>query len=173
VAERLPITALGSLYLATHDGRVAELQKRTPPAEGNASLHLYQEICPVNPLVASTRGPVPFFRFMMDASTTLFALPAIYFADLKLGELAADPERGDGDELPYRNMDHLRQCLVDIRTKAVSTKMVDRNHPVVFPYRTVRTGFYFGRGADLAFYPMPSREDLLGKYYNWWRSAQM
>ena len=173
VAEHLPIAALGPLYLTTHDGRVAELQKRTPPAEDNASLHLYQEICPVNPLVASTRGPVPFFRFMMDSSTTLFALPALYFADLKLGELAADPERGDGDELPYSNMDHLRQCLVDIRTKPISTKMVDRNHPVVFPYRTVRTGFYFGRGQDLAFYPMPSREDLLGKYYNWWRSAQM
>jgi hypothetical protein len=173
VVEHLPVAALGSLYLATHDGRVAELPKRPPPAAADEGPHLYQEICPVNPLVVSTRGPVSFCRFMMDASATLFALPTLYFADLKLGELAADPERGDGNELPYSNMDHLRQCLIDIRTKTIGTKMVARHHPVVFPYRTVRTGFFFGQGQDLAFYPMPSREDLLRRHYNWWRSAQM
>ena len=174
VAETVPATALGDLYLVTHDGRTARLGRQAPPAASTGGgLHLYQEICPVNPLVVSTKDPVAFFHFMMDRQATLFPLPAIYFADLKLGELAADPERGDGDELPYANMDHLRQCLVEIRTKQVATKMVDRNHPVAFPYRTVRTGFYFGRGADLVFYPMPSRQELMGPYYNWWRSAQM
>ncbi|MGI6494514.1 MAG: hypothetical protein ACOX5G_00195 [Kiritimatiellia bacterium] len=172
VAEHLPLSALGSLYLATSDGRVAELQKQAVPEDEGDRLHLYQEICPVNPLVVSMRGPASFYRFMTDTANTLFSLPALYFADLKLGELATDPEFGEGDELPYRNMDHLRQCLVDIRIKSISTKMVDRNHPVTFPYRMAR-GFYFGRGTGLAYYPMPRREDLLGKYYSWWRSAQM
>jgi hypothetical protein len=173
VFEHLPITVLGTLHLVTHDGRVASLKKEKAPESCAEGLHLYQEICPVNPLVVSNKGPVPFYRFMTDPSATLFALPALYFADLKLGELAVDPERGDGDELPYGNMDHLRQCLVDIRTKQVATKMVDRNHPVVFPYRTVQTGFYFGRGPELVYYPMPTKDELLGKYYAWWRSAQM
>jgi hypothetical protein len=173
VAEHLPISALGSLYLATNDGRVAELPKAEPPESSGKEMHLYQEICPVNPLVVSTKGPEPFYRFMADRSQVLFPLPALYFADLKLGGLAEDPERGDSSELPYSNLDHLRQCLVEIRTKQIATKIVDRNHSVVFPYRTVRTGFYFGKGQELAYYPMPSKEDLLNRLYPWWRSAQM
>ncbi|MDD4017238.1 MAG: hypothetical protein PHV28_04765 [Kiritimatiellae bacterium] len=173
VAEHVPVSALGSLYLVTHDGRVAELKKETPPVDHAAGLYLYQEICPVNPLVASTKNPIQFHRFMSEPSESVFALPALYFAELKLGGLAVDPERGDGGELPYGNLDHLRQCLVDIRTKQISTKMVDRNHPVAFPYRTVQTGFYFGHGQELAFYPMPAKDELLSRYYAWWRSAQM
>lgn len=173
VVEHLPVSALGSLYLVTHDGRVAALNKAGTPADCGADLHLYQEVCPVNPMVVSTKGPEQFYRFMTDRSGVLFPLPALYFADLKLGGLAADPERGDSDELPYDNVDHLRQCLVELRTKRITTKMVDRNHSVIFPYRTVRTGFYFGQGQDLAFYPMPPKDELLGRHYAWWRSAQM
>ena len=173
VIEHLPISVLGSLYLATNDGRVAELPKAETPVAPPGSLHLYQEICPVNPLVVSTKGPEQFYRFMVSKQDVLFPLPTLCFADLKLGELADDPERGDSGDLPYNNLDHLRQCLADIRTKEVATKIVNRNHPAVFPYRTVQSGFYFGRGDELACYPMPSREDLLGRYYSWWRSAQM
>ena len=173
VAERIPVSALGALHLTTSDGRVLALEKREAPEDVDEGLRLYQELSPTRPLVASTKPPMAFYRHMTDASANLFALPALHFADLRLDSLATDPESGGCDDLPYANMDHLRQCLVDIRTKPNGIKMVDRNHPVVFPYRTVRTGFYFGRGQELAFFPMPSREDLLGKYYNWWRSAQM
>lgn len=172
VFEHLPISVLGSLYLVTSDGRVAELGKGALPSTPDSGLHLYQEICPVTPLVASTKGPVAFSGSMMDRSETLFSLPTLCFADLKLGGLASDPERGDVGELPYANIDHLRQCLVELRTKRNATKMVDRNHSVCFPYRTVSTGFYFRHGRELAFYPMPTREDLLGRHYAWWRSAQ-
>lgn len=172
VFEHLPVSVLGSMFLVTSDGRVAELGKGTLPSTPDSGLHLYQEICPVTPLVVSTKGPVAFSRSMMDRSETLFSLPALCFADLKLGGLASDPERGDSGDLPYTNIDHLRQCLVELRTKHNATKMVDRNHSVCFPYRTVATGFYFGRGRELAFYPMPAKEDLLGRHYAWWRSAQ-
>ena len=172
VLEHLPVSALGSLYLATNDGRVAELPKAEAPETSDTSLHLYQEICPVNPLVVSTKGPAQFYRFMAG-SEVLFPMPALYFAELRLGELADDPERGDSGNLPYSNMDHLRQCLAGIRTKQVATKIVNRNHPAVFPYRTVSTGFYFGQGQELTYYPMPPKADLLSKYYSWWRSAQM
>lgn len=172
VFEHLPVSVLGTLYLVTSDGRVADLRKEKPPVASDDGLHLYQEICPVTPLVVSTKGPMAFYRSMMNRSETLFSLPALYFADLKLGGLASDPERGDGGELPYANIDHLRQCLVELRTKRNATKMVDRNHSVCFPYRTIATGFHFGRGRDLAFYPMPTKEELLGRHYAWWRSAQ-
>ncbi len=172
VFEHLPVSAFGALQLVTQDGRVIALDGREPPTEADDGLHLYQEICPVNPMVASTLGPVDFYRFLSTSASLLFALPALCFADLRLGELAADPECGDAGELPYANIEHLRQCLADIRAKPRATKMVDRNHSVVFPYRTVRTGFYFGKGADLHYYPMPSREELLARHFTWWRSAQ-
>lgn len=172
VFEHLPVSALGSLYLVTNDGRVAELAKQQTPPDSAEEAYLYQEMCPVSPLVVSTKGPVDFHRFMVDREHVLFALPALFFADLRLGGLAADPAGGNAGDLPYSNIDHLRQCLVDIRTKQIAMKMVDRNPSLGFPYRTVRTGFYFGRGTELAFYPMPSKEDLLGRYYAWWRSAQ-
>jgi hypothetical protein len=53
-------------------------------------------------------------------------LPAVCFAELQLGELANNPEYGSVGDLPYANIDHLRQCLVDLRTKIIHTKMVDR-----------------------------------------------
>ena len=173
VAEHLPVSALGSLYLTTSDGRVAELKKSACPENGGEGLHLYQELCPTRPLVASTKGPADFFHYMTGASEVLFSLPAMYFADLKLADLATDPEFGDGGELPYSNLDHLRQCLMGIRDNNAATKIVDRNHSIVFPYRIVKTGFYFGQGGELVYYPMPSKEELLQKYYAWWRSAQM
>ena len=173
VAEHLPTSALGSLYLTTSDGRVAELKKTECPQTEIDGLHLYQELCPTRPLVASTEAPVEFFRHLTASPEVLFTLPALYFADLKLADLAADPECGDGGELPYSNLDHLRQCLVDIRDKKTATKIVDRNHSIVFPYRIVRTGFYFGQGKELAYYPMPPKDELLHKHYAWWRSAQM
>ncbi len=173
VAERIPVSALGALHLATSDGRVASLEKRRPPEDVADGLHLYQELSPTRPMVASTKSPLAFYRHMTDPAASLFALPALYFADLRLGELATDPERGGCDDLPYANMDHLRQCLVDIKATGAATKIVDRNHSIVFPYRIVRNGFFFGSGSEVVHYRMPSREELLEKHYDWWRSSQV
>ncbi len=172
VVEHLPVSALGPLYLATSDGRVAGLEKAAPPANGAVGLHLYQEICPVNPMVASSKGPAAFYDYMTNRPDVLISLPALCFADLALDALATDPEHGDAGGLPYGSIDHLRQCLLDVQTSNLATKMVNRNASVIFPYRTLRTGLYFGKGRDLAYYPVPSKEDLLGKHYAWWRSAQ-
>ena len=54
-----------------------------------------------------------------------------------------------------------------------ATKIVDRNHSIVFPYRIVRNGFFFGSGSEVVHYRMPSREELLEKHYDWWRSSQV
>jgi len=91
---------------------------------------------------------------------SLLTLPAVCFAELKLGELADNPEYGSVGDLPYANIDHLRQCLVDLRTKTVHTKMVDRISPPAFPYRTLKTGLYIGNQGRLMCFPMPSPEVL-------------
>ena len=83
----------------------------------DGGLHLYKEIAPVTPLVASRLNPVEFYDLIVKNPTSLVTLPAIAFAELRLGELAEDPEMGQVGDLPYSNMDHLREILKDLKTK--------------------------------------------------------
>jgi len=136
-------------------------------------MHLYQEIAPVNPLVVTTLCPRPFFEFLNDPKQSAITLPALCFVELTLGGLADDPENGSAQGLPYADIDHYRQCLIELRTKTVRLKIADRIHSPEFHFRTVKSGFYLGNAGRLLFYPMPSQETLRKENYQWWRSAQM
>jgi hypothetical protein len=173
VLEHIPLDAIQRLYLVTQDGRVLGLESSQEFPQDTIGLHLYQEIAPVHPLVVSSLGPREFYDLIVKTPTSLLSLPAICFAELRLGELATDPERGDVRDLPYSNIGHLRQCLVDLRTKTVHTKMVNRVQPASFPYRTIKSGIFVGNKEGLLCFPLPSQEELRAKYYRWWRSANM
>jgi len=171
VLERVPPEALGPLYLVTRDGRVLELEPGRTPTEFSDRVYLYQEICPVHPLVASTLGPSEFARFITDPGRPV-SVPAICFVDLELGDLERDPAGGEAADLPYPHIDHLRDCLVDLtRAGAKPTKTVDRVHPLHVFYRVIRHGVFVGRGEAVRFWPMPSREALDRDRHDWWRSA--
>ena len=171
--ERVPLGALKKLYLVTQDGRVLGLDPSDDVPTESSGLHLYQEIAPVNPLIASNLGPPAFYDLIVKNPTSLLTLPAVCFAELQLGELADNPEYGSVGNLPYANIDHMRQCLVDVRTKTVHTKMVDRLSPASFPYRMLKSGIYVGNLEKLIFFPLPSPEELRSENYRWWRSANM
>jgi hypothetical protein len=174
VLERIDLDMILKLYLVTQDGRVlgVDPSEACPTSEGDG-LHLYQEIAPVNPLVVSNLGPEELYDFIVKSPSTLLRLPAICFAELRLGELADNPEYGEVGDLPYANIDHLRQCLVDLRTKTIHTKMVDRISPATFPYRTLKSGIFVGNQEKLLCFPLPSSDELRAKHYRWWRSANM
>lgn len=173
VLEHIPLDAIQMLYLVTQDGRSLGLHpSREVPEEGEG-LHLYQEIAPVHPLVVSSLGPRRFYELIVKNPTTLLFLPAICFAELRLGDLATDPERGDVRDLPYSDIPHLRRCLVELKTKTVHTKMVNRLQPASFPYRTIKSGIFIGNEQELVHFPMPSQEELRSKHYRWWRSANV
>jgi len=171
--ERIPLDAILRLYLVTQDGRVLGIDPSETCPEDTTGLHLYQEIAPVHPLVVSTMGPREFYSLIVKTPTSLLTLPAVCFAELQLGELADNPEYGSVGNLPYANIDHLRQCLVDLRTKTVHAKMVDRVSSASFLYRTLRMGLFLGNRERLMCFPMPSQEELRSKHYRWWRSAGM
>jgi hypothetical protein len=173
VLERIPSAALQHLFMATPDGRVLELE---PSQEEPGSPHpynLYQEICPVHPRIVSTLDPIQFTRYITDPSNPIH-VPKICFVDLRLGELSSDPEAGSANDLPYRAINHLRDCLIELRENpGKGTKTVDRIHPQAFPYQTVASGVYVGGGQELLFYPFPAVEELQSSYYEWWRSASI
>ena len=170
--ERIPIAALGKLYLATHDGRVLALSATTPPRVVDRCFHLYQEFCPVCPRVVSTLGPSEFCATLTDPTQPV-SVPAIAFAELTLGALATDLDTTDTGNLPYSDLAHLRDCLRELQAKpGKPTKVAVRNVSDALLYRTIQGGFYAGAGRDLKYYPMPSLSELESTHHDWWRSAQ-
>lgn len=173
VIEHIPVSELGKLFLVTQDGRTLGLDHSEDFPVMDDGLHLYKEVAPVSPLIASRLSPVDFFDLIVRNPTSLVTLPAIAFVELRLGQLAEDPEMGQVGDLPYSNMDHLREVLMDLKTKPVATKMVDRVSPASFAYRTVKNGLFIGNESALRYYPMPSSDELRMAHYRWWRSANL
>lgn len=173
VLEHVPLDAVRKLHVTTQDGRTLSIAPTRTMPKLTESLHLYQEIAPVYPRAVSSLDPVTFFKFLSDPQASMVTIPVLFFVELELGELARDPEMGSAQGLPYSNIDHYRQCLIELKTKPIQIKMVDRLGPVSFAYRTIKSGFYLGNQEDIVFFPMPSEEELRAHHYRWWRSAQM
>jgi hypothetical protein len=95
VLETIPVSALKSLYLTADNGSILELKRAdyNKSREPQSALHLYQELCPVTPLVASELPPSAFLKKLTDGSTSV-VLPKLFFVELKLGELAINPLNG-------------------------------------------------------------------------------
>lgn len=173
VLEQMPLNAFGSLYLTTDDGRVLELNRHEPPSDPSGELHLYQEFCPITPRVVSRLAPREFCRFITGPDL-LIAIPRLVFCDLKLDGLARDPVEGQAEDLPYPHLQHLRDCLDELRAEPDKfVKMVMRNAGGEIVYRTIQNGFYVGDASDLLYYPMPTRQALEEHHRDWWRSALM
>ena len=173
VLSRIPVSALGNLYLVTKDGQTLELTKAEYTREPDRQAYLYQEFCPINPMVASCLEPLEFCRAITDASRPVH-VPRIVFSQLSLRGLAQDPLNGEAQDLPYPNLQHLREVLASLLTAdSKSSKLfLKQVNDGVF-YRTIRGGFYVGDQQDFAFYRFPDVDELEANHYAWWRSAQL
>ncbi len=172
VLEMVPPDALKSLYLTTDHGVVLELKKAPydKNMEVKGALHLYQELNPVTPLVASGLPPSAFVKRLTDGSTPI-SLPKLFFVELKLGELATNPLYGSAEHLPYRNIGHLRDCLEILRGEYDKhMKTVQRIFSGELLYRTIESGFYVGAKDDIVFYPYPSMAELENINYEFFRA---
>ncbi len=121
----------------------------------------------------STLNPVKFIKFITDKNQNIH-VPKICFVDLRLGEIARDPEHGSLWNLPYHSVEHLRACLIELRDNSKKlNKMVNRLHSKYFPYRVIENGIFLGSKDEILFYPFPARQELETKYYEWWHSASI
>lgn len=172
VLESIPLEAFKSLYLTTDHGIVLEL-KRSPYDKGSeqkGALHLYQELSPVTPLVASGLPPSVFLKRLTDGSIPIM-IPKLFFVELKLGELATNPLYGSAEHLPYPNIGHLRDCLEILRGEYEKhMKTVQRIFTGELLYRTIETGFYVGSKDDIIYYPYPSMAELENINYEFFRA---
>ena len=171
VLETVPVSALKSLYLTTDHGTALELKKTTYDIskETQNTLHLYQELCPVTPLVASGLSPSVFLKTLTDGSRPI-VLPKLFFVELKLGDLATNPLYGSTEQLPYSNIGHLRDCLEILRGEYEKhMKTVQRIYSGILLYRTIESGFYVGSKDEILYYPYPSMKEMEDINYEFFR----
>ena len=95
VLEHIPLTEVDTLYLVTKFGETLALKRSYDYPTKEEGLYMYQEIAPKNPLVVSTLAPVEMYRFLTQDPSSLIHIPAICFVELRLGDLARNPEHGE------------------------------------------------------------------------------
>ncbi len=172
VLESVPLSALKDLYLTTDNGLVLNLKKAqyNKDQESGKELRFYQELCPVNPQVASTLPPLEFLKTLTDGRLQI-RLPKLMFVDLKLGDLADNPLEGSAEHLPYTAIPHLRDCLEILKTEeGKQMKTVQRFFNGTLLYRTIKSGFYVGSKDDILFYPYPAMAELEKINYRFYRA---
>jgi len=170
VLEHVPLSALLDLYLTTRDGRVLKLGQAPEPPEFSEERFLYDEICPVQPLIASSLDPREFCKFITDSKATIH-VPRLCFvqldADAFIRASEADPQSHPLGYLP----DRVRECCAALSPDKKQTKTVDRLRQVTCGWRNVKNGYFVGDQDGLIHYPMPSTSELDREHHEWWRSA--
>jgi hypothetical protein len=170
VMEYLPLSVFGALYLTTPDGRVLRLDEAPyHEPDNDAGTSLYQELCPLIPMVVSGLPPSRFAKAITDPAN-LVSVPRQFFADLRLDR---DAQGRLARWLPYTDLLHIEDCVREIEqgvaTKA--TKTVSRTPRTRGFFRTIRRGFFVGDQGGLKFYPFPTRDHLEIHHAKWWHSA--
>ena len=172
VLERIPLDALGSLWLITHDGRPLELKQGPLPPKNDDNQNLYQELCPVHPLVASKLDPVEFCKFITNPEGHI-SVPKIFFHDLQIKEILSKGGSETALGPAFKNIRHLRDCLLELTEKGKITKTVDRIRLQRASYYCIKSGFFIGNHETVLHYPFPSAEEMNREHDQWWQSAEL
>lgn len=169
--EHLPLHLYRNLYLTTQDGRVLTLEESAdhPPELEETGPNLYQELCPLTPLVVSDLAPRSFISSLTDPKNPVSA-PRLFFADLRLDR---DASGRLAPYLPYSEPLHIADCVreVEEESRVKSMKTVNRTPGMDGFYRLIRRGFFVGDQTGMKFYRFPSMEQFEDEYHIWWRSA--
>ena len=172
VLEHVPLDALDALFLATRDGRVLKLAPSSELPVFEDKQYVYDEICPVHPLIASVLDPVSFCKFITGAEAAI-RVPRICFVQLDLNVFIRASE-GDPESHPLGYLpDRVRECCEELEKTEKQTKTVDRSRQLACGWMNVKNGYYVGDPDGLLYYPLPSPQELDREYHEWWRSARM
>ena len=135
--------------------------------------HMYQDLAPINSLVASILDPAAYYATSPPRRRTRSASPGCALSNSNSAGWRAIPRTARTSDLPYPFMQHLREALMELNPVTKQNKLVHRVHSLEFPFRMVKHGFYVGIGPELVFYPMLAQQVLRRDHPNWWRSANL
>ncbi len=177
VLEHVDFNAILSLYLVTSNGRVLKLNKKEYTAVNQPGLiRLYQEICPLENMVASTFDQREFGNFITNVSKSKGA-PKIVFTQIDFN-IEEFYEMNKGKEIltskiPDLNPYMLKEAFTELtkipdkKIKTVSLASILREIPFTF----VRHGYWFFDKKDMFFFAMPDETELETKHFDWWKFA--
>lgn len=171
--EIVPLASLKALYLTTKDGRTLRVDRGEYEEENlKPSYHVYQELCPVTPLVVSTLTAKEFSSYITsETEDRKIYLPKLAFVDLKVVDFADLSNSGNIGALYDHNFRHLAYCVESLRNSNKSTKTLNRSHVESFSFNVIRNGFYITDGEEVVHYKLPDVKTLTEKNYDWARSA--
>lgn len=173
VLERVPLSKMKKLYLTTSDGRTLGLEKSEfPKFEGKKPYYLYQDLCPVNPLVISAFEPKAFGEYMVNKNVKI-SLPALFFCDMKVVDMNNLEHSGHIGPIYDRNLGHLNECIKSVTVRGKETKMIERTFAGKFTFQIVDQGFALFNADEKVWYQMPTKEEFETKYYYWASSAMI
>jgi hypothetical protein len=175
--EQIPLGSLGTLHLTTRDGRTLGLEpERVNGATAGTAAkpcYIYQEMCPVRPVVVTKHEPAKFVEFI-TAPCTRTRVPRIVFADLRVIDLADVNAAGNIGGWYHQNLAHLESCISAVTgPSGKATKTLDRARVESFSYQLIDTGVYVGDQSGLLRYRMKSHEELRMHHYPWAKSSMI
>ena len=176
VLEHIDLSALRKLYLVTTDGAVLGLDQSEEPADTGrpGRVRVYQEICPLRLIVASSFEPRQFGAYI-TAGTWSKGSPKIFFAQWDIDAEAVvrrhDVVSFSMGPLPNVNPTNLPTALKELAEDATKkTKTVSLNGNLdLTSFKNIQPGFWFSDGERTVFYRMPTMEELHAKHRAWWR----
>ncbi|MBI2385566.1 MAG: hypothetical protein HYV14_06095 [Elusimicrobia bacterium] len=177
VLEHIDLKALKSLYLVTTDGKALELKAKPYTAVNEPGLvRVYQEICPLSNMVASTLDQRAFAKYITSETRSKGA-PKILFTQYEFDVETFLHMNQNRDMLtcpiPDTYPNRLHDYLLELKENSdKKTKTVSLNSTLTAAsWRLIRHGFWFAGASELVFFPMPSPKELEKDHYEWWRSA--
>jgi hypothetical protein len=176
VLEHINFSALGKLYLVTTDGGVLGLDRADPAdyQKDKQRIRLYQEVCPLRLLVASSLDPNQFGNYITEETWSKGA-PKIFFTqydiDVEATVSSNDVLAFHMGPLPNVNPTNLPTAFKELQADPLKkTKTVNLNPNLDFvSYKAIKHGFWFSDGSNTVFYRMPGLDELHEKHYSWWR----
>jgi hypothetical protein len=172
VLEHIPLESLKSLYLTTRDGRTLELEKGTfEAADSGRGYFVYQELCPINPVIVSSLDPKKFADSICDSSSKVH-VPHLVFTDLKVINFNDEVNTGNIGSMYDRRRGHLMECIAAVQGKDKKpNKTFTRTNVESFSFQIINHGVYASDGKNLVMYKMPTIEQIKQIDYDWGRSA--
>lgn len=176
VLEHIDFSALRCLYLVTTDGAVLGLDKSEEPVshDGGQRVRVYQELCPLQLLVASNLDPHQFGCYITEQSWSKGA-PKIFFCQYDIDvEAVVESNQMVGfnmGPLPNVNPTNLPTALKELQQiPEKRTKTISLNPNLdAMSYKAIQPGFWFADAVSTVFYRMPTMDELHEKHYSWWR----
>jgi hypothetical protein len=175
VLEHVDLSAIKKLHLCTANGKVLSLEPADYTAVNEPGLtRIYQEITPLDTLVASTKDQREFGKFITQETKSKGA-PKICFTQIEFNIQRFLDHNLNREifsiELPNVNPYRFYDCIMELKdkpeklTKTIGLGSLLRD----LSYKFLRHGFWFAEGETLKFFPMPSINELEDKYFYWWK----